>query len=395
MSERLIYGKPGSGKSCFCVSLMCNALADWVRFDLEKGEQYNRVLYTNIPLNMEELNKYLQGLFGNKEVDVSDHVQLIEDSFFKDKDGDYREWWEDFPEGAFIVIDEVHHYLPANLKSDKAGKELSKAFVNYVSTHRHRQQDIIFLTQHLNNITPEVKRMAEVVYEVLNIKNTTLGIWPFLIRMQDVDMVREAWGCPMQVAHIKRGVCESNTVVFDKNYEVFVLTTQLFNLYRSHTLSEEALDRPSLRLGKVGSVLWLFRQYFTKFAIWFVIVFTGLYGVKNFIEKLPILVSSALTPNFQTPMDQSTAQKQDTALTAVPVPVFPVLESHHHLVEELKPEPPKNDEILGFVRGGVITQRGIIRQEEHLTVDGQIDYVKNVDVFRGIVYLGSGKKVQK
>ncbi len=56
---------------------------------------------------------------------------------------------------------------------------------------------------------------------------------------------------------------------------------------------------------------------------------------------------------------------------------------------------PLNDEILGFVRGGVITARGVLRRDDHIMVDGDKDYVSSVDLVRGILYLGSGKKVQK
>jgi hypothetical protein len=58
MTLRAIHGKPGSGKSCYCVSLLLKQLADWVRYDREHDEPYERVLYTNIPLHIDAINDY-------------------------------------------------------------------------------------------------------------------------------------------------------------------------------------------------------------------------------------------------------------------------------------------------------------------------------------------------
>jgi hypothetical protein len=43
----------------------------------------------------------------------------------------------------------------------------------------------------------------------------------------------------------------------------------------------------------------------------------------------------------------------------------------------------------------VITKKGTLSLNDHIIVDGEKDYVKQVDVTRGILYLGSGKKIQK
>jgi len=217
MTLRAIHGKPGSGKSCFCTSLIVKQLGDWVRYEREQGERYARTFYTNIPLHIEAINDYLSKELCLKEVDVTDYIEVLDDTFFRTEDGKYREWWNDFPEGAFIVIDEVHHYLPASIKRKKdGGIDYVDKFTNYVSMHRHRQHDIILLSQHIDNVTVEVKKQIDTVYEVLNVKNRKIGIWPLQVPMSDVDAVREAWGFPVQLAHIRRGICEARRVIYDK-----------------------------------------------------------------------------------------------------------------------------------------------------------------------------------
>jgi zona occludens toxin (predicted ATPase) len=398
MSLRVIHGKPGSGKSCYCVSLIVKILEDWARYKQEKSEPYPSVLYTNIPLDIEAVNSYLTDVLCT-EIDISEQIEILDDSFFRDKSGEYCNWWEKIEGAALVVIDEVHHYLPSGLKTDKAGKELAKQFVNYVSMHRHNQHDLIFLSQHLNNVTSEVKRMTEVIYEVLNVKNMNFGYWPFIIQMSDIDTVREAWGFPVQLAHIKRGVCSANSVQYDKTCEQFILSPSLFKLYRSHTKSDEAFDRPSLKLGRVGSLLWLFRRYFFRFAMYTIILITVIAAGRQALAELPNILVKAIVGGNSVNVDNLT---NDVTFPTVPVTSAGGSHEHHSHIGSGEPSAalsefsdPTTDDIVGFLPGGVITRKGILKRDDHIIYKGERDYVKQVDVMRGILYLGSGNKVQK
>ncbi len=55
-------------------------------------------------------------------------------------------WWKRFPKRALIVIDEVHRYLGKNVEYGSLDEE--QALVDYLSQHRHEQQELYFLTQH-------------------------------------------------------------------------------------------------------------------------------------------------------------------------------------------------------------------------------------------------------
>ncbi len=54
-----------------------------------------------------------------------------------------------------------------------------------------------------------------------------------------------------------------------------------------------------------------------------------------------------------------------------------------------------DDSVIGFVKNGVITPRGILRKGDSIVFEGEKDTVQNIDVVRGTISLGSGKKVQK
>lgn len=388
MALRFIHGKPGSGKSCYCVSLLINMLGDWARYLIAKGEPYPRSLYTNIPLYVDEINRYLSNEIG-REVDLSDQIIVLVEGFFQDEKGGFREWWKDFPEKSFVVIDEIQFYLPASLKRKTGGEGHSDRMMEFVSTHRHKQMDLIFMSQHIDNISVEVKRQIQTSYEVINVKDTVMGRFPFTIPMADIDVVRESWGVPMQLAHIRRDVHESKRKVKDRNKEIFLLKPALFNLYRSHTMSSEALDRPSLRLGRVGSVVWLLRKHAFRWGFWVVLIVTLIYSGYDILRQLPdILLSCAygLVP--------ASTQAEDKA--SVPAPVQPiVVDGHDHGISDKKDAVAADDQILGFVRGGVITPKGVLRKNDHIVVEGEKDFVSSVDVQKGVLYLGSGKKVQK
>ena len=396
MALRFIHGKPGSGKSCYCVSLIVKMLGDWARYKIKEGESYPRILFTNIPLHIDEINAYLSREIG-QEVDLSDQIDILEEEFFRTEKGEFRDWWEDFPEKSFVVIDEVQFHLPASLKRRSGGgQNYSDKMMEFVSTHRHKQMDLILMSQHIDNISVEVKRQIEVSYEVLNIKNSSVGFWPYIIPVADIDVVREAWGFSVQLAHIRRDIFESKNRRQDKNYEVFVLSSSLFKLYRSHTKSDEALDRPSLKLGRIGSLVWFGRRHVFRLGFWTIFLVSLFLGLRNVLAELPtVLVNSMVSSKFETktgppvtaPVLDEAAQKtadryceedkKSDAVTVIPAVKL------------------DDDRILGFVKGGIITPRGVLRKDDHLIVDGEKDFVSSVDVGRRILYLGSGKKVQK
>lgn len=390
MTLYAIHGKPGSGKSCYCVSLIVKQLSDWAVYDRDNDEPYPRILYTNIPLYVEKINEYLSKELGFK-VDVSSHIEVLNDFFFRDEKGEYKKWWEEFPDGAYIVIDEVHHYLPASIKKKKGGGDYADEFTNYVSMHRHRQHDIILLSQHIDNVSVEVKKQIQTIYEVLNVKNQTIGIFPFTVSMADVDVVREAWGFPVQLAHIKKGVCESRSVKYEKEFQAFILTPSLFSLYRSHTKSDEALDRPSLKLGKVGSVVWFARRYLFKFVFSICLIISLVMAARNMFTELPNAMVKGLTSNIKI------EEKNKPFPTAAPVSVpIPLSVTENMPVADNTPTPVIADDVIsGFIKNGVITPKGVLRVGDTLRHGGVDEKITRVNFMESKIEFESGKKYKK
>ena len=58
MSLQIVQGKPGSGKSYHTVTMLLQYLEDWALFERKEGLPFERVLYTNLPLNTEAINEY-------------------------------------------------------------------------------------------------------------------------------------------------------------------------------------------------------------------------------------------------------------------------------------------------------------------------------------------------
>lgn len=93
------------------------------------------------------------------------------------------------------------------------------------------------------------------------------------------------------------------------------------------------------------------------------------------------IAGSQAAPKGKTGQTQKTKQSTPAAPAPAPAPIDPAK--------------PVDDEILGFLRGGVITPRGVIRVGDELAFEGERQKVKSVDVLRGVVTLSSGKKIQK
>ena len=91
MSLKVVHGKPGSGKTCYVVSLLYEMLLDWGRYLLKHDEAYSRKLYTNIPLDVDAINEAASKELGT-EIDFSEQIVILDDSFFRGNGG-YRDWW--------------------------------------------------------------------------------------------------------------------------------------------------------------------------------------------------------------------------------------------------------------------------------------------------------------
>ncbi|MDR2641582.1 MAG: zonular occludens toxin domain-containing protein [Planctomycetaceae bacterium] len=378
MSLSLIVGKPGSGKSYYSVKWIIRELTDYCVFERDHNEQFERVIYTNLILNVDLINDYISNSIGSF-VDVSKYLFFMDNDFFFDVDRclkvvNRKRWWQDIPEGAFCFIDEVHHYLGSD--SSREDKEYFESFRNYISTHRHFKHDHVFITQHSDSIHRSVLCMAADAYHIINIKNKVVPI--LNIPFSDFDVVKESFGVKSQYIQVLYGNYLSRSF---KRESVFyeILVPSIFVLYRSHTLtSGVSEDRPSLKLSPFRAILWFLGRH--GFSLLFKIGFCVLcfFLAWRLLISIPDLFGGFLKFDSET--------KVESKLES-PKSELPKLESNvfNKKNESFEGKKVVDDKILGCVSGGVITFSGIKKIGDSIFIDGEKRIIRGVDVLSGVI----------
>ncbi len=396
MTIKIIYGKPGSGKSYHAVKVMAEILCDWARVERKKGERYPQRLYTNLPINRDTMKAYVEKEIGF-EFDVDYYLVSLDDKFFRrpeyqldnrgckimvDGKPVVSYWWDDLPDDLLIVIDEIHRFLGKEYAYVRPLEE-SAALRDYMGMHRHHRHDWILLTQDKGQIARDVLRMSEQAIHVFNAKSMTLG-FPISIPGEDIETLLKGFGVTRQLYRVRAGTYSGNRVVFDGTTSAFVMTPEIFALYTSNTLAASKVDIVGDRAlpfdGKIGAVLWFAKRHFPHLAFKFVDGFLLIVAFVEIVPNLPaILVNSAKKP-------PKTVKKQEVKISAKPenisalpqeaplqAPINPIessastgTESSEPLLEntfETASKPPRHDEasdlaIIGFFPDRVITSVG-------------------------------------
>jgi hypothetical protein len=183
MSVHFISGKPGGGKTLYSVRLILDELVHG-----------SRVIVTNVPLKLGELNKYIQERYpkayeryfefkiGDSSVAVADvgkHISeriiLIDEDdlgkFFTYRGNGVRlksvsndEWRlgarPDFSvvkdPGVFYVLDEIHIAF-----NSRAWALTGNEVLYYLSQHRKLGDDVVCITQSVNNVDKQFRSVAQ------------------------------------------------------------------------------------------------------------------------------------------------------------------------------------------------------------------------------------------
>lgn len=295
----LIVGKPGAGKSYYLVYRLYKDICDIVDNYIKTGD-ITRQIYSNVPLNKENILEQLKK--DGYRVFNLDFIHIVSDDFFSGF------WWDQFPDGSLIVVDEVQFYLSNHIGKDKEGELYLQRFEEWVSTHRHKQQDIYFLTQHPDNVQKSVLNMAEGCYQIQNIKNKVI---PYLgIPMADLDVVREAFGSRQQWIHIIFGLYVGRA--FKKeSVQPLLLEQKYFQMYRSHFKGES--DRPAAKRSRTGAVVWFVRRHFWHLSLKALCVYFGCWMLIRLITVVPLTIlktsKKSPSPIVETTNNQILAQE--------------------------------------------------------------------------------------
>jgi len=188
MSIHFILGKPGGGKSRWATEKIVNELLE-----------SERVIFTNLPLNLGELNDYLQRT-SKKDINLFERLVSLDDEQASEfwtyrppgekmaEPGDYHriprlepEQWKakkrpDYTgvcdKGVFYLIDEVHNYFNA-----RSWMETGRDVLFYNSQHRHLGDTVYFITQDLELVDKQFRFLAQDYCECMNMSKVKVSFW--------------------------------------------------------------------------------------------------------------------------------------------------------------------------------------------------------------------------
>jgi hypothetical protein len=402
----IIAGKPGSGKTYHMMSLLTDQLTDWARYENKHGQPFDSTVQTNIVINMDGINETISKRIG-KEVDVSGYINYCDEKFFHDESCIY--WWNKFPPKSLIVIDEVHQYLG---KSFEYGSiDVETELINFLSTHRHGQQELFFLTQHIDQFASQILGIADTLLEIVNVKSLHLP-FPISVPMADIDEVKRAFGIRTQYYQANVGNFRGKAVKWSGSTSRHLMSEEIYRVYKSHTKSNESSDRPSLDMSPIEALVWFARRH-----AWHLVPKIGGVVVSPFViygimSGAPSVLSAAVVkPKVES--TQKTEQKNEVSVTQEKqVEAVPSLSSSVvSPVASPSPVPgssvpgtgifgiggksePLVTEIVALYPDGVLLSNGKkYRVGETFIFEGQEEILRCVNVVCGKVCFESGKIV--
>jgi len=168
MSVHFICGKPGGGKSLYGMKLILEEL----RFG-------NRLVVTNLALNLPRLNEYLQKTYPKEDIILRDRIKLLDEEsckkfwLFRQFTGSVNDVpWNEPGRGAFIVLDELHLFFNA-----REWMHTGTDCLHYLSQHRKLGDDVICITQHVGNVDKQFRSVAQDFSLIVNGFKQKLGLF--------------------------------------------------------------------------------------------------------------------------------------------------------------------------------------------------------------------------
>lgn len=168
MSVHFVCGKPGGGKSLYGMKLILEEL----RFG-------NRLVVTNLALNLPRLNEYLQKTYPKEDIVLRERITLLNEEsckkfwLFRQYTGSVNDTpWNEPGRGAFIVLDELHLFFNA-----REWMHTGTDCLHYLSQHRKLGDDVICITQHVGNVDKQFRSVAQDFSLIVNGFKQKLGLF--------------------------------------------------------------------------------------------------------------------------------------------------------------------------------------------------------------------------
>lgn len=203
-----LLGRPGAGKSY-----------EAVVFQIIPAAKEGRLVVTNIPINLDAVEKY----YG---AETAAHIRIVKTEY-----GDYglkrpfsepddflvhKDWQNAKGQGPLFVVDETHLCI---------GRDAKKEVLEYLSMHRHYGHDIIVMSQSPTKLHKDLRDMIEVSYRC--VKKSVFG--------DDTHYIKKTYhGCAVR----------NTEFVHEEEREY---KAQYFQFYKSHTQSGSSVFEASAK----------------------------------------------------------------------------------------------------------------------------------------------------
>ena len=401
----IIAGKPGSGKSYHMATLLVDMLTDWVRYEIKHGIAFDSSIWINITLRIEGLNETIGKRVG-QDVDVSKYIHFCESSFFNDSECTY--WWTKFPSKSVIVIDEVHVYL--GKKVEFGSLDLEQELINWISQHRHSQQEIYFLSQHTDQFARQILGIADTLLEIVNMKSLTLP-WPISVPMSDVEELKRSFGIRTQYYQANVGNFRGKAVRWGGATHRHMMSADIFRVYKSHDAGMEESDRPSLQMTKWEGLCWFLRKHGWHLLPKFGGILAMPYVVMQVLFAIPVILMDAAmggsSAKREAPVDKVAVEQKVVKVEKVVPPAVPVLESvvadvpvEVPLVPDvgvtaLAVQPSKVVKVVMLYQNGVLLDDGRkITIGEAFSYEGETETLACACAVCGVIAFESGKRIR-
>lgn len=266
----LICGKGGAGKSWS----QCRYIVD------EVMPETDYTVWTNLPLNIEEIGEYCAEKHGGAPADYTYRVNLIDQDELKRWAKGESGPWEYFNEASgrsldkcLLIIDEVHNYAAVD-----HNKKHIRAWQDFLGELRHRGARAVFISQHVGKVHKVIIQHAGTRTELIHsddrvdpLFHIPLGAW--------YELRAKLTGIYLPAIWEQTGRYVGSKFVKEKE-RFWYLTSRYFKLYDSYSAPIAGgkkggpEQREYQRRSFPGLLLWFGRQHFMELVMraWVILV---------------------------------------------------------------------------------------------------------------------------